>query len=71
MKKILQRDGSAYANGQFSRNPLHNEYSDGADAFQTFALSLKSEVAATKPPPKKFDNVKQINRMNTGWMGNV
>lgn len=57
--------------GQYSRTPLHNEYSDGADAFQTFALSLKSEVASTKPPPKEISNVKQIHRMNTGWMGNM
>lgn len=62
---------SVNEDGQFSNTPLHNEYSDGADAFQTFALSLKSETAATKPPPKKVDKIIHFNRLNTGWMGNV
>lgn len=57
--------------GQYSRTPLHNEYSDGADAFQTFALSLKSETASEKPPPKVIEKVVGFNRQNTGWMGNV
>jgi len=57
--------------GQFSTQPLHNEYSDGADAFQTFALSLKSETAATKPEKEKPAKIVHFNRMNTGWMGNV
>lgn len=58
--------------GQYSRNPLHNEYSDGADAFQTFALSLKSETQdkkiLTKPAPQK---VVPFNRSTTGWMGSL
>lgn len=58
--------------GQFGTKPLHNEYSDGADAFQTFALSLKSETEATKAPAKKIEKVVYINgRQNTGWMGNL
>ena len=57
--------------GQFSKNPLHNEYSDGADAFQTFCLSLKSETMSTKPPPKKIEKVINFNRQNTGWMGSI
>lgn len=35
--------------GQFSKEPKHDQYSHGADAFQTFALSLKSEMASKKP----------------------
>ncbi len=58
--------------GKYSRTPLHNEYSDGADGFQTFALSLKSETDAKKPPPKKeVSRVITLNRLNTGWMVNT
>lgn len=35
-------------NGIFSQNPAHDEASHGADAFQTFALSLKSEIQTKK-----------------------
>lgn len=35
-------------NGKFSQNPLHNEFSHGADAWQSFGLSLKSETASKK-----------------------
>lgn len=35
-------------NGVFDDKPAHDENSHGADAFQTFALSLKSETATKK-----------------------
>ncbi len=55
--------------GKWSQDPDHNEYSHGADAFQTFALSLKSETA-TKKPVKTVTSGKvlNINRGGTGWM---
>lgn len=52
--------------GNYSREPAHNEYSHGADAFQTFALSLKSETA-TKKKPASSHNVVPISGLN-GWM---
>lgn len=52
--------------GQFSREPAHNEYSHGADAFQTFALSLKSETA-TKKHVKSSTNVIPMRNANN-WM---
>lgn len=55
-------------NGKFSQNPLHNEYSHGADAFQTFALSLKPEQAAKKPRTVGSAKVIRMHRAN-GWMG--
>jgi len=59
--------------GQYSKMPLHNEYSDGADAFQTFALSLKSETASTKFK-ERTDNMPKLITLgsaNTTWMGNL
>jgi len=53
--------------GQFSQNPRHDEYSHGADAFQTFALSLKPEMAVV-PKPKIASNVHSLNRHQNGWM---
>lgn len=59
--------------GAFSKEPLHNEYSHGADAFQTFALSLKSEVQTKQKQTKKkdFDVTPSfrtgVQRQN-GWM---
>lgn len=46
--------------GQFSRNPLHDHYSHGADAFRYIALMIK------EPAPKK---AKQQFAMTAGWMG--
>jgi phage terminase large subunit len=46
--------------GQFSRNPLHDHYSHGADAFRYIALMIKE-------PPKRKKSA-QI-AMATGWMG--
>ena len=55
--------------GQFSQNPKHDEYSHGADAFQTFALSLKPEIAQkAKPKIVSENNVHSISRSSNGWM---
>ncbi len=46
--------------GQFSRTPLHDHYSHGADAFRYIALMIK------EPAPKK---AKAQVAMVAGWMG--
>lgn len=46
--------------GQFSRNPLHDHYSHGSDAFRYIALMIKE-------PPKRKKSA-QI-AMASGWMG--
>jgi phage terminase large subunit len=46
--------------GQFSRTPLHDHYSHGADAFRYIALMIK------EPGPKK---AKAQVAMVAGWMG--
>jgi phage terminase large subunit len=46
--------------GQFSRNPLHDHYSHGADAFRYIALMIK------EPPKRKKSS--QI-ALTSGWMG--
>ena len=46
--------------GQFSRNPLHDHYSHGADAFRYIALMIKE--------PAKRKKSAQI-AMASGWMG--
>ncbi len=56
-------------NGQFSKEPKHDQYSHGSDAFMTFAQSLKTETAS-----KKVRNVTSGTRhislhSSTGWMG--
>jgi phage terminase large subunit len=48
------------ATGQFSRTPLHDHYSHGADAFRYIALMIK------EPGPKK---AKSQVAMVAGWMG--
>lgn len=57
--------------GQFSKDPAHNEYSHGADAFQTFACSLKTETESKKPIRTvgvgRKSNV--LSLRGTGWMG--
>lgn len=61
----------AYAvneDGGWSKEPAHDQYSHGADAFQTFALSLKSEQA-TKKTKKAYQNNIINLRSNVGWMG--
>lgn len=55
-------------NGSFSKTPKHDEYSNGADGFQTFALSLKSEIDSKKPKKNKEIVVVPF-RGQTGWMG--
>ncbi len=58
--------------GNFSNEPDHDTpWSHGADAFQTFALSLKSETASTKLPPRVVPKVINLNRQNTSWMGHT
>jgi phage terminase large subunit len=55
-------------NGKFSNDPEHNEWSHGADAFQTFALHLKPEVL-TKPKAQTVGSGKVFSiRSDTGWM---
>lgn len=46
--------------GQFSRNPLHDQYSHGADAFRYIALMIKEPAKRKKQP--------QI-AMASSWMG--
>lgn len=56
--------------GTFSKEPLHNEFSHGADAFQTFATSLKSETQMKKPPKTVGAGViRPTFRPGTNWMG--
>lgn len=57
--------------GQFSREPAHDTpWSHGADAFQTFALSLKTEQDAKKPKRSPNNIIKVIPPRNS-WMGAV
>jgi phage terminase large subunit len=53
--------------GTFSREPLHNIYSHGADAFQTFALSLKPETGSKKKE-KKVNIGRAMTPASNGWM---
>jgi phage terminase large subunit len=53
--------------GQWKQTPKHDEFSNGADAFQTFALSLKPEQAAKKIKTVTSGRVIQI-RSQSGWM---
>lgn len=56
--------------GAFSKEPDHDTpWSHGADAFQTFALSLKSEVASKKPDRKLHEKVLPFRPNGHGWMG--
>lgn len=57
--------------GVWSREPLHNEYSHGADAFQTFALSLKSEIQMKKPIRTIGVGARKVLpfRSDNSWMG--
>ena len=59
--------------GTFSKEPAHNEHSHGADAFQTFALSLKSETAIAKKSPALPNKGVVISLHGRsgglGWMG--
>lgn len=56
--------------GHFSKEPDHDTpWSHGADAFQTFALSLKSETASKKPERKEPNKVLSFRSNSAGWMG--
>ena len=46
--------------GLFSKNPLHDQYSHGADAFRYIALMIKEPARPRKP--------KQVAHAG-GWMG--
>lgn len=55
-------------NGTFSREPDHDTpWSHGADAWQTFALSLKTETETVKRP--KVAPIRTSLPRNNGWMG--
>jgi phage terminase large subunit len=56
--------------GNFSREPDHDTpWSHGADAFQTFALSLKTEADTKK---KKSEHIKLVNSpQRNAWMGTL
>lgn len=55
-------------NGNFSREPDHDTpWSHGADAWQTFALSIKTETAAKKKLPVGVDRPPIITGA-VGWM---
>lgn len=54
--------------GKWSNEPKHDENSHGADAFQTFSLSLKSETAS-KPKIRVVASGKNFSRQGVaGWM---
>ncbi len=57
--------------GTYSKEPLHNEFSHGADAFQTFATSLKSETQMKKKEPKTIGvgAIRPSFRPGNSWMG--
>ena len=55
--------------GQFSKEPAHNEYSHGADAFLTFAQSLRTEIETKKPKTVGVGRSKVLSIRGNGWMG--
>lgn len=55
--------------GNFSKEPKHDEYSNGADGFQTFALSLKTETESKPKTVGVGHNGKLASvRSSSGWM---
>lgn len=55
--------------GVFSKEPNHDEWSHGADAFQTFALHLKPETAEKKiKTVSSGATVHRLGNHGTGWM---
>lgn len=58
--------------GVFSKEPAHDTpWSHGADGFQTFALSLKTESDEKKKKIEKSE-IRNLSTMkSTGWMGAV
>jgi phage terminase large subunit len=56
--------------GNFSREPDHDTpWSHGADGFQTFALSLKTEDDTRKRKPKV--DLSKLNNQPRAWMGHL
>jgi phage terminase large subunit len=60
-------------NGQYSREPLHNEDSDAADAFQQIGLSLKTESESKKPkaiisPDENIIEFAKFSSQDQSWM---
>jgi len=56
-------------NGQFSRNPLHDAASHGADALRYVAVGMQEARRASYPTaPKARPRIEFGNRANTGWM---
>jgi len=56
-------------NGQFSRNPLHDAASHGADALRYCAVAMQEQRRThypTKPPPRRV--VIERGRAQTAWM---
>jgi len=52
--------------GNFSKEPKHDSFSHGSDAWQTFALSLKSETASKKHVTPSTNIIPMRNANN--WM---
>lgn len=57
-------------NGQFSRNPLHDAASHGADALRYAAVAMQEHRRAKWPstPPEERIVIEPRMRANTGWM---
>jgi len=53
--------------GMFSRKPVHDDYSHGADAFRYLAVSLSKPKDKT---PLNLPKIRNLSVGNTGWMGN-
>lgn len=56
-------------NGQFSRNPLHDQASHGADALRYLAVAMQEQRRASYPdaPPRR-QVLQERQRSNIGWM---
>lgn len=56
--------------GQFSRNPLHDTASHGADALRGCAVAMKEAPKASYPrtPPPKTRTVTRGGKASVGWM---
>lgn len=54
--------------GKYSVNPKHDDASHGADAFQTFALSLKPEQPDKPPRTVTSGKVLKLRSSGSNWM---
>lgn len=54
--------------GKFSQNPAHNEWSHGADAFQTMALSIKPEQVTKKTRTVASGKILNLSPNQNSWM---